>query len=114
MRDSDILRKKEDFDALYKGGKSSGSKYVVLLYKKNGLSYNRYAFIASKKVGGSVERNRAKRLMREAYRLSEIEISQGYDLLFIARNTITESKCADVKKSIEAAEMRAGLAGKVQ
>ena len=114
MQNADILRKKEDFDALYKSGKSSGSKYVVLLYRKNGLSVNRFAFVASKKVGGSVERNRAKRLMREAFRLSELELSKGYDLLFIARNTITESKCADVQKSIEAAEKRAGLAGKEQ
>ncbi len=114
MRKSDILRKKEDFGALYKDGKSSGSRYVVLLYRKNGLSFNRYAFIASKKVGGSVERNRARRLMREALRLSELELSQGYDMAFIARNTITESKCADVKKSIEAAEKRAGLAGEVR
>jgi hypothetical protein len=52
--------------------------------------------------------------MREALRLSELELSQGYDMAFIARNTITESKCADVKKSIEAAEKRAGLAGEVR
>ena len=33
----------------------------------------------------------------------------GYDFLFIARSTIIDSKCADVKKSIEAAVKRAGL-----
>ncbi len=109
MLKSDILRKREDFDILYKNGKSSGSKYVVLLYRKNGLSKNRFAFVASKKVGKSVKRNRARRLMKEALRLSELQLPTGYDFIFIARNTITESKCADVKKSIEAAVKRAGL-----
>jgi ribonuclease P protein component len=109
MLKNDILRKREDFDSLYKNGKSAGSKYVVLLYRKNGLSTNRFAFVASKKVGKSVQRNRARRLMKEALRLSELELPTGYDMIFIARNTITESKCADVKKSIEAAVKRAGL-----
>ena len=113
MKKNDILRKREDFDLLYRNGKSSASRYVVLLYRKNGLSFNRCAFIASKKVGGSVERNRARRLMREALRLFGSPLCQGYDMIFIARASITESKCADVKKSIEAALKRADLIGKV-
>jgi RNase P protein component len=49
--------------------------------------------------------------MREAYRQIEARIPEGYDLLFIARSTITEDncKCADVKKSIEAAIKRTGI-----
>jgi len=84
---------------------------VVILYLKNGLTHNRMAFVASKKVGNSVKRHRAVRLMRESYRQLESQFSIGYDLLFIARNTITETKCADVKKSIEAAAKRAGILG---
>ncbi|MBR5926320.1 MAG: ribonuclease P protein component, partial [Firmicutes bacterium] len=82
------------------------SKHVVLLVCKNNLDYNRKAFIASKKIGNSVKRHRAVRLMKEAYRLSPDLFPQGYDLLFIARNNISEAKCADVKKSIEAAKSR--------
>jgi len=109
MKRPDILRNKQDFNRLYKKGKSSGSKYVVVLSIRNGLDYNRKAFLASKKVGNSVKRHRAVRLMRESYRLIEDSFMQGYDLLFIARNTINETKCADVKKSIEAAAKRSGL-----
>ncbi len=109
MKDPDILRNQKDFDRLYNKGKSSGSRYVVLLYLKNGLSCKRKAFLASKKVGNSVQRNRARRLMKESYRQIEGFLPDGYDLLFIARNTINDSKCADVKKSIEAAAKRAGL-----
>ncbi len=109
MKRPDILRNKQDFNRLYNKGKSSGSKYVVLLSIKNGLTYNRKAFLASKKVGNSVQRHRAVRLMRESYRMLEPQYPQGYDLLFIARNTINDTKCADVKKSIEAASKRNGL-----
>ena len=44
--------------------------------------------------------------MRESVRISDAEIRQGYDLIIIARNTINGKKCADVKKSIEAALRR--------
>ena len=109
MKKPDILRNQQDFNRLYNKGKSSGSKYVVLLSIKNGLTYNRKAFLASKKVGNSVYRHRAVRLMRESYRQLESQFPQGYDLLFIARNTINDTKCADVKKSIEAAAKRSNL-----
>ncbi len=111
MKDPYILRDQKDFDLLFKRGRSAGSRFVVLVYRKNGLPYNRKAFLASKKVGKSVVRNRARRLMREAFRQMEDSLPKGYDLLFIARNTIQDSKCADVKKSIEAATKRAGILG---
>ena len=109
MRNPDILRKQQDFNRLYHKAKSSGSKYVVLLSLKNGRTYNRMAFVASKKVGNSVKRHRAVRLMRESYRQLEAQFLTGYDFIFIARDKITETKCADVKKSIEAAAKRAGV-----
>ena len=111
MRSQDILRNKEDFARLFKKGKSVPSKYIVLVYIKNDLPEKRKAFLASKKVGNSVERHRALRLMREAYRQTEKErdLAVGHDFLFIARNSILNVKCADVKKDIEAALKRAGL-----
>ena len=111
MKKPQVLRNPQDFAALYSKGKSAGSKYVVVIFRSNGLDHNRKAFVASKKVGGSVQRNRARRLMREACRQLELPIPQGTDILFIARQGIAESKCADVKKSIEAAIRRSGLIG---
>ncbi len=111
MKDDSTLRKTEDFNAVYKKGKSSGSKYVVVLYKSNETGFTRTAFIASKKVGNSVKRNRARRLMKEALRLSGIVLPKGCDILFIARSGIADVKCADVQRSIEAALKRTGLTG---
>ena len=103
MLKKNVLRRKSDFSSIYKKGKSVGDRYVVLFYKKNGLPYNRMAFLASKKVGNSVQRNRARRLMKESFRLMDSDIPTGYDFIVIARNTISGKKCADVKNSLESA-----------
>ncbi|MDY6038527.1 MAG: ribonuclease P protein component [Eubacterium sp.] len=102
-----VIRKKSDFNNIYNKGKSVGDKYIVLFWKKNHLSYNRTAFLASKKVGNSVKRNRARRLMKEAYRNIYDKIGVGYDLIFIARNSINDKKELDVEKSIYSALKRA-------
>ena len=106
MLKKNVLRRKSDFSAIYNKGKSVGERYIVLFYKKNNLGYSRKAFLSSKKVGKAVVRNRARRLMRESVRQLEDRFPEGYDYIFIARNTIVNSKCADVKKSIEAAIRR--------
>lgn len=105
MLKKEVLRKKEDFNRVYKKGKSVGDRFVVVFCLRNDLGYNRISFLASKKVGNSVKRNRARRLMRESMRHIE-NIKQGYDIIVIARNTINDRKCADVKKSLEAALRR--------
>ena len=112
MLKKDILRKKDDFNAIYKAGRSVPDRYIVLFYRENDLPYNRTAFLASKKVGNSVHRNRAKRLMKESYRLNLEKFSTGYDLIFIARNTINGKKLRDVEKSMLNAAERGKVLGK--
>lgn len=106
MLKPNVLRRKKDFSVIYNKGKSIGERYVVLFLRKNNHAYNRTAFLASKKVGNSVVRNRARRLMKESYRQLEDDLISGYDFIFIARKTICNLKCADVKKSIEAALLK--------
>jgi len=107
----EVLRFKRDFDRLYKKGRSTGDKYVVVFHISNDLGYSRKAFLASKKVGGAVARNRARRLMKEGFRKIESEILPGNDVLFIARreaaSDTTGSK--DVETSIRKALSRSGL-----
>lgn len=95
-----VLKRKEDFNRLYNKGKSCASKYTVLFYIKNELTFNRTSFLASKKVGNSVQRNRARRLLRESYRALESKIDTGYDFIIIARNTINLKKEIDVENSL--------------
>ena len=105
MRDRSelTLRKQRDFSRVYNRGSSRGSRYVVILYRENGLGYTRTAFVASKKVGNAVTRNRARRLMREAYRSLESGIVKGFDIIFVARNTIAGCKEDEVERVMKAA-----------
>ena len=109
MRKKEVLRGKKDFSTVYKKGKSIRERYIVVICLRNQLPYNRTGFLASKKVGGAVQRNRAKRLMKESYRAVEDELKIGYDLIFIARNTINGRKCEEVSKSLRKSMLKAHL-----
>ena len=108
MLDKEVLRDPRDFKAVYNKGKSKADRYVVVFYRPNGRNYNRICFLASKKVGNAVNRNRARRLMKESFRLME-DVKTGFDIIFIARNTIPGRKMDEVKRSMENAAKKAGL-----
>jgi ribonuclease P protein component len=71
---------------------------------------NRYAVIAGKKVGKAVQRNRCKRLVREAIRKLHPRLLPGYDVVIIVRGTVEELTGLDVAVgSLERIANRAGL-----
>ena len=109
MKFSESLKKNKDFQVVYKNGKSYANRYLVLYIRENGMDKNRLGISVSKKVGNSVKRNRARRLMKENYRFLGENIKEGYDLIFIARNTINGKKAGDVGKSMNRAVSKAGL-----
>lgn len=65
-------------------GRSWADKLLVLAARRNGLDSTRFGFIVGKRVGNAVVRNKIKRRLREASRLTEVE--DGWDVVFIARN----------------------------
>jgi len=111
MRDHSelTLRKQSDFSRVYKQGKSRGGRFAVILYKRNGLKFTRTAFVASKKVGNSVKRNRSRRLMRAAYRAIEPNVKRGYDIIFVARAAITECRETEVERQLRKTLEGAGI-----
>lgn len=67
----------------------------------NGVGRVRCGFVAGKKVGGAVERNRARRLMKEAVRQRLSTIRPGWDLVWIARAGITGVRLDAVSKAVD-------------
>jgi len=64
-------------------GEKVGCPGAKLLFRENGLAYTRVVFIPTRKVRTAVERNRARRLGKEAFRQVKQGVKAGYDLAFI-------------------------------
>ena len=65
--------------------------------------------VTSKKIGGAVERSRARRLLRETFRRHQHELAQPVELVLVARNSIAGKNFAGVEKDFLAALNRAGV-----
>ena len=80
------LTKRKDFEALFRHGRSFSTKEFSLKFGRNGLTDTRVAVSVSKKFSKkAVERNAARRKVREIFRLNFACIKQGFDILFVAR-----------------------------
>ena len=100
MKHSQSLKKKADFQNVYKCGKSFANRYLVMYVKENDLSINRIGISVSKKVGNSVVRHRVKRLILESYRLHEDMFNSGLDMVVIARTTAKDRSYDEIKSAL--------------
>lgn len=79
------LNLNSQFRRLYKKGKSFVTPTMVVYCMKNSCGVNRLGITAGKKIGGAVERNRAKRRIRELFRISQTDLQTGFDFCIVAR-----------------------------
>jgi ribonuclease P protein component len=79
------LRSRSDFRRVYERRCSVGDGIVRLVGRLNELEYARIGLSVSREVGGAVVRNRWKRLLREAFRLSRERFPGGLDFIAIPR-----------------------------
>jgi ribonuclease P protein component len=85
------LTRSNDIKRVRRYGKSYAHPLIVLYTAPSGETLSRVGVTAGRWVGGAVERNRAKRLLREAVRSLYPQINPGNDLLLIARAALPES-----------------------
>jgi ribonuclease P protein component len=83
FRRKERLKRGEDIRRVFNRGKTAVCSGVKLFFLENGLSYNRIAFTFRRKFGNAVERNRSRRLSREAYRLSRKALKTGFDFVVL-------------------------------
>jgi|TARA_B100001964_G_scaffold173112_1_gene190675 ribonuclease P protein component len=80
-----------------------------LLAGSNGLAHTRIGFVASKSVGGAVQRNRAKRRLRAELRAQSARLDPGWDLVFVARRPILNCSMPTLSAAVTELLSRAGL-----
>ena len=98
-----------DFEATFRGGQCWHGRYMVLWLREGPGAAGRLGVVAGRKVGGAVERNRAKRRLREVYRLNRQRLRPGYDVVLVARRAIGSAPWGELVAELMALAKRARL-----
>ena len=86
LRPNERIRRRADFQHVYEQGARVHGRYSTLFILPNRLDVGRLGIAATKKLGGAVIRNRAKRLIREVFRHNKI--APGYDVVVIPKREL--------------------------
>lgn len=109
MRGMVTLNQNRDFKRLYAKGKYYVHPVLVTYFFRNKRGETRIGITAGKKVGNAVKRNRAKRVIREAYRALSPAVKPGFDFVFVARANTWRCKSQEVARAMRAQLERAGV-----
>jgi ribonuclease P protein component len=90
------LRRRSDFQDIYKNGQSLETRFFVLYYRQSACPYHRLGITASRKVGSAVARNRVKRLFREMFRRNRPRGPLFLDVVINARKSAARASYDDL------------------
>ncbi|HEU0250743.1 MAG TPA: ribonuclease P protein component [Solirubrobacteraceae bacterium] len=80
------LSRSAEFERVYRQGRSVSNRHLVLYsFPNEAVARPRLGLSVSRKVGGAVERNQVKRLLREAFAAAAPGLGEGHDLVVVAR-----------------------------
>ena len=104
------LRKPDQFQRARRDGRSWSTPLVALNAVGNKRRGTRCGFVVGKRIGNAVERNRARRRLREAVRLVFERIVPGWDLVFVARSpSVATIEFTELQATVELLLRRAGV-----
>lgn len=100
LRKARRLIKNNEYRLVYKHGSFAVGRMCVIYKMPVAKEHTRIGFVTGKKVGGAVQRNRARRLMKEVYRLHQHEIREGYHIVVVARAGINDTQYEQVEREM--------------
>lgn len=95
------IKENRDFRRLYHRGKSFVSPALVVYVTNCRAGFSRLGITAGKKIGKAVKRNRAKRVIREAYRHLLPQFKNNVDLVVVARSRATVCKEQEIRSQLK-------------
>jgi ribonuclease P protein component len=100
LRTRQRLRTGAEFDAVFKRGTRLDGRLFLLVAAPNGRTFDRLGLAVSRRVGGAVGRNRARRLLREGFRRVDRPAGPGFDLVVVARAPLAGRGQAEVDREL--------------
>ena len=89
FRRDERIRRRADFQHVYEHGAKIHSRFATLFVLANKLEVGRLGIAATRKLGGAVVRNRAKRLIREVFRRNKI--ASGFDVVVVPKRELLDA-----------------------
>jgi len=83
------IRRRVDYQQVYERGARVHGRYLTLFTLSNALPIGRLGIAATRKLGGAVERNRAKRLIREVFRRNKL--APGFDIVVVPKRELLDA-----------------------
>ena len=102
FRPSQRLRTRAQFDRVFRRGARLEGRLFTLLVSANGGAFDRLGLAVSKRVGGAVVRNRARRRLRESFRRMKPGDRPALDLVVLAKPDIAASTLAEIERELHA------------
>ena len=104
FRPSQRIRRHADFQVVYEQGTRIPGRSYTVFTKPNGLAVGRLGIAATKRLGGAVIRNRAKRLIREVFRRNDI--APGFDIIVVPRRELLTTSLTTLEAEYRATVTR--------
>ena len=103
LRLNERIRRRTEFQQVYERGTRVHGRFSTIFVLPNNQGIGRLGIAATKKLGGAVQRNRAKRLIRETFRRNKI--APGHDVVVVPRRELLEASLtaieADYRSTLE-------------